>query len=272
MDKLPEHPAIRGVVGTLARKARAGADARVAVSSELATRMTADGADLDPAPRVIHNPTDLDHIHTMMARPAPVPEGGFIVAAGRLIRQKGFDLLLRAFAASEQARGLKLAILGDGPLREPLLAEAARLGVAGRIILPGFQANPWAWFARSRLFVLPSRWEGFGNVVVEAMACGAPVLVTDCDFGPREQVRHGANGWITRTGDATALANDMDTLLANPGLAARLGAAGAERARDFDSRSIAAEYTRFFREVAGRRSAETATEPLDEARSRSACR
>ena len=200
---------------------------------------------------MIYNPTDLTRIRAMMTRPVEAPEGGFIVAAGRLIRQKGFDILLRAFAGSERARGLKLAILGDGPLREPLLAEAARLGVADRVILPGFQANPWAWFARSRLFVLSSRWEGFGNVVVEAMACGAPVLVTDCDFGPREQVAHGVNGWITRTGDARALAEDMDLLLANPGLAARLGAAALERADDFDSHAITARYTDLFRDVAG---------------------
>ena len=131
------------------------------------------------------------------------------------------------------------------------MAQASRLGVAERVVFPGFQANPWAWFARARLFVLPSRWEGFGNVVAEAMACGAPTLVTDCDFGPREQVEHGVTGWVTRTGDVDALAGDIDFLLANPGLAHRLGGAASARARDFDSRAIAASYAEFFRELAG---------------------
>ncbi len=251
MDKLPDHPLARGAVGELARRARADADARVAVSSGLASRMSADDLERAAPPRVIYNPIDIDHIETMTGRPFAAPEGEFIVAAGRLIRQKGFDLLLRAFARSDKARRLKLAILGDGPLREPLLTQAARLGVADRVILPGFQANPWAWFARARLFVLPSRWEGFGNVVAEAMACAAPTLVSDCDFGPREQVRHGVTGWVTRTEDVDALARDIDILLANPGLAARLGAAASVRARDFDSRVIAASYATFFREVAG---------------------
>jgi glycosyltransferase involved in cell wall biosynthesis len=144
-----------------------------------------------------------------------------------------------------------LVILGEGPLRDTLLAGAASLGVADRVFLPGFQANPWAWFARARLFVLSSRWEGFGNVVAEAMACGAPTLVTDCDFGPREQVEHGVSGWVTPTGDVAALTRDIDRLLANPGLAARLGAAARARARTFDIQTIAAAYTDFFREVAG---------------------
>jgi glycosyltransferase involved in cell wall biosynthesis len=246
MDKLPDNPWVRALVGGLVGETRADADACVAVASELAARM--DGG---VARRVIHNPTDVDQILAMSRRPIEAPEGEFIVAAGRLVRQKGFDLLIRAFAASERARGVKLVILGEGPLRQSLLAEAARQGVADRVLLPGFQANPWAWFARARLFVLPSRWEGFGNVVAEAMACGAPTLVTDCDFGPREQVEHSVTGWVTRCDDVEALTRDLDLLLSNPGLAARLGAAASLRARDFDIRTIAAEYTDFFREVAG---------------------
>jgi glycosyltransferase involved in cell wall biosynthesis len=246
MDKLPDNPWVRALVGGLVGETRADADACVAVASELAARM--DGG---VARRVIHNPTDVDQILAMSRRPIEAPEGEFIVAAGRLVRQKGFDLLIRAFAASERARGVKLVILGEGPLRQSLLAEAARQGVADRVLLPGFQANPWAWFARARLFVLPSRWEGFGNVVAEAMACGAPTLVTDCDFGPREQVEHSVTGWVTRCDDVEALTRDLDLLLSNPGLAARLGAAASLRARDFDIRAIAAEYTDFFREVAG---------------------
>ncbi len=245
MDRLPDNALVRGVVGRLARRMRADAQACVAVARDLAA-----GMDEAAPPRVIHNPTDIDHIVAQSRRPVEAPDGGFIVAAGRLVRQKGFDLLIQAFAASKQARGLKLVILGEGPLRESLLADAARLKIADRVILPGFQANPWAWFARARLFVLSSRWEGFGNVVAEAMACGAPTLVTDCDFGPREQVEHGVTGWVTTAGDVEALKADMDLLLANPGLAARLGAAASIRAGAFDSREIAAAYADFFREVA----------------------
>jgi glycosyltransferase involved in cell wall biosynthesis len=261
LDRLPDNAWLRRIVGGLSRQARGAADARVAVASDLAARMHR-GA----PPRVIYNPTDVDHIRAQSRRPTDAPDGDFIVAAGRLIRQKGFDLLIRAFAASDRARRAKLVILGEGPLRESLLAEAARLGVADRVLLPGFQVNPWAWFARARLFVLSSRWEGFGNVVAEAMACGAPTLVTDCDFGPREQVEHGVTGWVTACGDVAALTRDIDHLLANPGLAARLGAAASVRARDFDSRAIAAEYADVFREVARMPPARERSRPLDAGR------
>ena len=246
MEKLPDNTWFRSLVGGLAGKARADTDACVAVSHDLAARMPT-----TKKPRVIHNPTDFDEIVAMSRRPIEAVDGDFIVAAGRLIRQKGFDILIRAFAASQRARDLKLVILGDGPARDSLLAEATKLGVADRVVLPGFQANPWAWFAGALLFVLSSRWEGFGNVVAEAMACGAPTLVTDCDFGPREQVEHGVTGWVTAHNDAQALSSDIDHLLANPGLAARLGAAASIRARAFDSRVIAAQYADLFREVAG---------------------
>ena len=115
---------------------------------------------------------------------------------------------------------------------------------------PGFQANPWAWFARARLFVLASRWEGFGNVVAEALACGVPTLVTDCDFGPREQVVHGVSGWVTRSGDPGTLTQALDTMLGDPILAARLAAGGKARARAFDLPAIATAYTDLFLEQA----------------------
>ena len=145
---------------------------------------------------------------------------------------------------------MDLVILGDGPLESDLKRQAASLGIADRVRFPGFQANPWAWFARARLFCLPSRWEGFGNVVAEAMASGAPSLVSDCDFGPREQVVHGVSGWVVRSEDAGAIAAGLDTLLGAPDLMARIAAAGALRARAYDVAAIAEDYTSLFLEQA----------------------
>ncbi len=174
------------------------------------------------------------------------PARPFIVTAGRLTRQKGQDLLISAFAASAAARDLDLVILGEGPLEADLRARAAAQGVADRVWFPGFQANPWAWFSKARLFVLPSRWEGFGNVITEAMACGAPILSADCDFGPREQIAHGETGWLVAPCSVASLTRGLDDVLGDPALLGRLALAGRARAMSFDVGPIAESYTTRF--------------------------
>lgn len=238
-------PIGRAAVRMATQSAYRSADCRLVVTQDLASRMIKLDAFEAGRLHAIHNPIDVAGIERRAAEPLAA-ERPFIVSAGRLVRQKGFDLLIKAFADSRAARDLDLVILGQGPLEAALKAQAAALGVADRVRFPGFQANPWAWFARARLFVLSSRWEGFGNVVAEALACGAPALVTDCDFGPREQVEHGRSGWVAASDDAGALAKAMDDLLGDPALAARLAAGGRVRARAFDLGRIAAAYSELF--------------------------
>jgi len=246
-------PVLRWIVTRYMRAIQGSAHARVAVSSDLAAKADRGSRWSGLASQVIHNPLDLAQIERDAARPLPVtPVRPFVVAAGRLVHQKGYDLLIRAFADSVEARGMELIILGEGPLGGVLRAQAATLGVADRVRFPGYQDNPWAWFARARLAVLPSRWEGFGNVVSEAMACGAPTLVTDCDFGPREQVAHGINGWVVKTEDPAALTRGLDTILGDPDLARRLAAGGKERAQDFAIDPIVEAYTALFLEQGAR--------------------
>ena len=239
---LTRNPAARAVLRAILGRMHRSADCLLAVAEELGAKL----AHQTPRARVrvIHNPIDLDAIEESAPQPlAEAPTRPFIVAAGRLVRQKGFDVLLEAFARSREARALDLVILGEGPLEGALRRQAEGLGIADRVRFAGFQANPWAWFARARLFVLSSRWEGFGNVVAEAMACGVPVLVTDCDFGPREQVAHGVTGWVTPV-EPEAMARAMDTSLGDADLAGRLAAAGRVRARDFATPTIVDAYTR----------------------------
>ena len=251
IDNLLANPVGRALIKSLTRRVCRSADGLLAVARDLASTLE---RQIDAAPgavRVIHNPIDVARIERSTAEaPAGALERPFIVAAGRLEYQKGYDLLIKAFADSRAARGTDLVILGQGRLEEALKRQAASLGVGDRVRFAGFQANPWAWFARARLFVLASRWEGFGNVVAEALACAVPALVTDCDFGPREQVVHGTSGWVVRSGDAGALTVAMDTLLGDPVLAARLAAGGEARAGAFDLPTIAAAYTDLFLEQA----------------------
>jgi glycosyltransferase involved in cell wall biosynthesis len=129
-----------------------------------------------------------------------------VVAAGRLVEQKDFATLVTAFAAVARERDVRLVILGEGPLR-PSLEELGRsLGIAERIDMPGFRANPLPFLREAALVVLSSRFEGFGMVLAEALACGTPVVSTDCPHGPAEILDHGRYGRLAPIGDPVALA------------------------------------------------------------------
>ncbi|CAI8944847.1 glycosyltransferase [Methylocaldum szegediense] len=139
-----------------------------------------------------------------------------ILGAGRLTRQKDFSTLIRAFARVRSTIDSRLLILGEGRLRPDLEKLAARLGIADAVSLPGHVANPYAYMARSSLFVLSSAWEGSPNVLTEALALGTPVVSTDCPSGPREILRDGRFGPLVPVGDAERLAEAMLNMLQSP--------------------------------------------------------
>lgn len=198
---------------------------------------------LDPERCVtLHNPVTLPAPDAPTpARPAEMPDGPCLVAAGRLARQKNFPLLLEAFAAADPPRG-RLVILGEGPDRAAIEAQAARLGIAERVFLPGFVPAPQAWFAHAAAFVLSSRWEGFGHVIVEAMAAGAPVIATDCPHGPRDIIRDGETGLLVPNEAVAPLAGAINRLLNDRDLATRLAAAGRRAAQAYAPARIASAY------------------------------
>jgi glycosyltransferase involved in cell wall biosynthesis len=172
---------------------------------------------------VIPNPVALPVRAGAAADPWP---GGapLLLGVGRLVAQKGFDLLVGAFA--RVAPGFpdwRLLILGEGPERARLESLAARPGLAERVRLPGVSADPAPAYRRASLFALPSRFEGFPNALVEAMACGLPVVAADCPSGPAEIVRHGVDGLLVPAGDEAALAAALARLMADPGARRALG-------------------------------------------------
>ena len=168
-----------------------------------------------------------------------------VVAAGRLVRQKGFDILLHAFAGMRSG-GARLAILGEGPERAGLWKLAGELGVSGRLIMPGHVADPAPWFAHAAAFALSSRWEGFGHVLVEAMACGVPVAAFECPHGPTDILDHEETGLLLPPEDPLALSEALDRLLEDRKLADRLCAAGRAEARRFAAPVIAGQYAALF--------------------------
>jgi GalNAc-alpha-(1->4)-GalNAc-alpha-(1->3)-diNAcBac-PP-undecaprenol alpha-1,4-N-acetyl-D-galactosaminyltransferase len=159
--------------------------------------------------------------------PSEPPPQPFILGAGRLVHQKGFDILIRAFGAvAPDAPQLQLVIAGEGPEAQRLRELAAGLGLGSRVTFLGNVRNLSALMRHAVAFVLSSRYEGFPNVLLEALACGLPIVATDCPEGPREILAHGQYGLLVPCNDAAALAGAIARLMADAQLRQRLSALG----------------------------------------------
>lgn len=205
---------------------------------------------------VIYNPVEIDLIQVLAKEDVEhiwFKEGRpVIIACGRLEPQKNYHLLLRAFAVvSKKAPDLRLVILGQGELKNELTAYAVGLGISDKMDLIGFQKNPFKFIARANVFVLSSLWEGFGNVIIEAMACGTPVISTLCPSGPDEIITDGVNGLLVPVNDDKALSDAIVRLLNNESLRKQLAEAGKMRVEEFRAEKIAAEYGQTFDKVLG---------------------
>ncbi len=162
------------------------------------------------------------------------PADTFVVStAGRLSMEKNMPLLLKAFAKLREKENAKLLIIGDGPEKANLEAVASELGIREDIIFTGFQENPYKYIKRSDVFVHTCLVEGFGNMIVEAMACGVPVIATDCPYGPREIIQNGENGILAPMDDTEALVEAIRSVLYDEGLRQRLSGKGYQRSLDF---------------------------------------
>lgn len=172
-----------------------------------------------------------------------------IVTCGRLAEQKGYPYLLEAFAQVRRVMPASLWILGEGKLRSSIEQKIRSLGLTQDVKLLGFQSNPYQYMKAADVFVLASIYEGFGNVLVEAMACGTPVIATDCPSGPGEIITHNLNGILVPPADPFALSQAMLNVLSNPSLQHKFSIAGQRRAQDFQSQSIAASYSHLFQSL-----------------------
>ena len=191
----------------------------------------------------IHNPVVMPDIRTRAEEPADHPwlsDGGppVVLAAGRLSREKDYPTLIRAFALLAARRSCRLVILGQGEQRAALERLATSLGVADRLSLPGWVENPFAFMSRASVFVLSSIYEGLGNVLIEALACGCPCVSTDCPAGPAEILEDGRLGALVPVGDAGALADAIERVLDRPPDPRAL----RKRAEDFSGEASVAAY------------------------------
>ncbi len=187
--------------------------------------------------RIIPNPVSIPAV----ARRAST--GKTLTAVGRLTAQKRFDRLLDAFAViAKDFPDWSLVIWGEGDLRVELEAHANRLGLGARVRFPGLTEKPGGWLETADILALSSDYEGWPNVVIEALAGGVPVVAVDCEFGVREILHDGALGLMAPRDDTNAFANALARVMSDAALRSRLAAAGREAAKRYSPEAISAQW------------------------------
>lgn len=198
------------------------ADAVVAVSKGAREDLEQMIGPRGPRPRTIYNPVVDENLrekaaqevdHEWLRDDAQVP---VILGAGRLVEQKDFGTLVKAFGWVRESIAARLIIVGDGPRGPQVEAAVQAGGLQDDVALVGWDSNPIRWMARASVFVLSSRWEGFGLVLVEAMAVGTPVVSTRCESGPAEILEEGKWGALVAPGDDADLARAILWTLKEP--------------------------------------------------------
>ena len=203
---------------------------------------------------VIYNPfVTPKNVQKLINLPQGVnPENQWITAMGRLIEQKGFDLLLTAFAKiAHRYPSWQLLILGEGELRKQLEKLTEHLGLKDRVIFAGVINNPFSLLARSQFFVMSSRFEGFPMAHGEALACGLPVIATDCPSGPKEIIRDGIDGILVPNEDVDALAEAMERLISNEEMRKELAARAVEVTQRFSLEKVMQDWEKLFTKILG---------------------
>lgn len=240
------------------------ADIAVCVSRGVALDLGSLFPALEPRIRVVHNPvlTPPDELAAMAAMEPPHPwladrSGPVVLNVGEVYPRKGQETLIRALPLLRRAVPARLVIAGTAvePETSRLRALASELGVADSVAFAGYVDNPFAAMSRADAFALSSREEGFGLVLVEAMACGCPVVSTDCPHGPSEIIEHGRSGLLVPVGDHEAMASALARVLAEPGLSESLKRHGLKRVEHFSLPRFLEEFQAALEEaLAGRRS------------------
>ncbi|SDI42131.1 glycosyltransferase [Natribacillus halophilus] len=202
---------------------------------------------------VIYNPVEFDKIQELsMDKVKDFRKNGeekLLIAVGRLVEQKDFKTLLKAFSTISQQINSRLIILGKGPKEEELKKQSNDLGIGEKVVFLGFKNNPYKYMRLADAFVLSSKWEGFGHVIVEAMATGTSVISTDCESGPREIILEDKYGILVPVGDDRQLSIETIRLLKDDKTKENMIAQSYKRAQDFNVKKIIKEYEKAFMDV-----------------------
>jgi glycosyltransferase involved in cell wall biosynthesis len=195
-------------------------------------------------------PTPIRASENKLVANSPMTSALRFIAVGRLVPQKGFDLLIEAFSPIANAcPEWSLSIFGDGPLREELELRCEALGLSDQIFLPGQTEDVYREMGKSSVFVLSSRFEGFGRVLAEAMSCGLPVVSFDCPSGPSEIFVDGQEGFLVPREDVAALSLAMRKLVEDADLRRSMGEHAKIRSAAFSPETVTAQWETVFERV-----------------------
>ncbi len=203
----------------------------------------------------ITNPIDIERIQRLSREQVDHPwlvhkDKPVILWAGRIETLKGVHHLIGALERVLSQIDVRLIIVGEGPEQSTVRSSVKRKGLQEKVDFVGFQSNPYRYMSKSSVLAFPSLGgEGLPMVLVEAMACGLPVVSTDCVAGPAEILQNGRCGILVPVGDEESLAKGILSVLTDPPLRERLVSAAARRATDFEPVQVVSSYERLFREV-----------------------
>ena len=226
----------------LIKKLYPKADAIITVSLGIKENLTKEFGILEEKIKVIYNGIDLRNIEKLTTATFKPPFKQYIIAVGRLEKQKNYPLLLKAFAGINKEHDIGLVILGEGKERKHLEILIHDLGLDGKVLMPGIVDNPYPWLTHGKVFVLCSKYEGFGIVIIEAMACRVPVVATHCPSGPEEIINDGITGFLTENDSAEKLGETIFRYLNDPSLVKEVTEKAFEEVKKWDIKKITKEY------------------------------
>lgn len=178
------------------------------------------------------------------------PDFSIIATAGRLETEKNLPILFRSFSEIRKRERVKLLVIGDGSEKHHLEKISDELGIRRDVIFVGYQSNLYKFIKKADIFVHTCLFEGFANVIVEAMACGVPIVAVNCPYGPRDIIEHGVNGLLVPIQSEGSLVEAISTLLRNEQLRKDMSRRGLARASDFTIDTMVRSYERLFENLA----------------------